>query len=229
MSEQERLVSSDNESENRGENDTNTKLGRPQSGIWKHFDRGESKGSGHWEGTCRYCKKFYPRAKPSSLRAHLVNNCKNVPEEWRRHFHYILINNLNDIPTDEPINELNISEATLSQKWKKEVANQPVLEVDTSKQLMFDEAITLAFVMCSIPFRVISNPFFIHALKILNPDCNVPSREVLSGRLLDIEVAKVNDKVNKIIEFSSNITIGLDGWTAPDGSSIWNFVLLTPS
>jgi len=33
MSEQERLVSSDNESENRGENDTNTKLGHPQSGI----------------------------------------------------------------------------------------------------------------------------------------------------------------------------------------------------
>ena len=85
-----------------------------------------------------------------------------------------------------------------------------MLEVDTSKQLMFDEAITLTFVMYSISFRVISNPFFIHALKIFNPDCNVPSREVLFGRLLDIEVAKVNDKVNKIIEFSSNITIGLD-------------------
>ncbi|GBB97200.1 hypothetical protein RclHR1_02940002 [Rhizophagus clarus] len=83
--------------------------------------------------------------------------------------------------------------------------------------------------MTGIPFRVISNPFFVNALKILNPSYNVPSREVLSGQLLDNQIAKVNDKVNKIIEFATDITIGLDGWTTPDGSSIWNFVLLTPS
>src|SRR6266496_836937 len=97
-----RLVLSDTESEKEKEKEVHTKIGRPQSGVWKHFVRGESKGVGHWEGTCQYCKKFYPRARPSSLRAHLANYCKNVPEEWRRHFNYILINKLNDIPTEEP-------------------------------------------------------------------------------------------------------------------------------
>jgi hypothetical protein len=56
-------------------------------------------------------------------------------------------------------------------------------------------------------------------LKILNPGYNIPSRKALSGRLLDNDVAKVNKKVNEIIEFTNNI----------NGSSIWNFVILTPS
>ncbi|GBB83323.1 hypothetical protein RclHR1_10050006 [Rhizophagus clarus] len=72
---------------------------------------------------------------------------------------------------------------------------------------MINKAVTLAFVMCGIPFRVISNPFFVNALKALNPSYNTPSREVLSGQLLDNEVAKVNDQVDKIIEFINNITI----------------------
>ncbi|RGB31935.1 hypothetical protein C1646_670542 [Rhizophagus diaphanus] len=130
------------------------------SGIWKYLDRSESKGDGHWEGTCQYCEKFYPHAKPNLLYAHLANNCNNVPEEWRHYFNYILINNLNDIPTDKPLNESNII-VNLSQKWKKAKAainqpDQPDAEIDAP---MIDKAITLAFVMCRIPFHVISNPF----------------------------------------------------------------------
>ena len=132
---------------------------------------------------------------------------------------------MKDIPTDEPLNDGTLS-SSVKVKWKKTV-NQPELtnwfdstKIEASKQLMIDEAITSAFVMCGIPFRVINNPFFMNVLKILNPGYNIPSREILSGRLLDNEVAKVNDKVNKIIECTSDITIGLDGWTALDGSSI---------
>jgi hypothetical protein len=184
-----------------------------------------SKGDGHWEGTCQYCKKFYSRAKPSSLRAHLANNCNDVPEEWRRHFNYIIVNNLNDIPTDEPLNGSNID--NLAQKWKRPAKLMNQSELATTDTSVIDEAITLAFVMCGIPFRVINNPFFVNALKILNPNYNIPSREVLSGRLLDNEVAKVNKNIDEIIRSTSNITIGLDGWTTPDGLSIWGFVLLT--
>ncbi|CAB5211436.1 unnamed protein product [Rhizophagus irregularis] len=197
-----RLALSNTEMEK--ESETHIKSGRPQSGVWKHFDRGESRGDGHWEGTCKYCKKFYPRAKPNALRAHLANNCKDIPEEWRRHFNYILINNLNDVPTDKPLT----GESVITQDWKKVeklVANQP--EMDAS---LIDEAISLAFIMCGIPFRVINNPFFINALKILNPNYIAPSRKTLSGRLLDNEVAKVNNKIDEVLEFTNNLTIGLD-------------------
>ncbi|CAG8578290.1 20553_t:CDS:1 [Gigaspora rosea] len=77
--------------------------GCPRTGVWKCFERGASKDDGHWEGTCMYCEKFYPRAKPNTLCAHLANSCKKIPEEWKRHFNYILVNNLEDIPTDEPL------------------------------------------------------------------------------------------------------------------------------
>ena len=171
MTEQERRQNNNNEPEKEKENETYTNLGRPLSGVWKHFDRGESRGEGHWEGTCQYCKKFYPHAKPNYLRAHLANNCKKVPEEWRHHFNYILVNDLNDIPTDKPLT----SESDITQDWEKPakvVVNQSesmITEIDTS---IVDEAISLAFIMCGIPFRVISNPFFINVLKILNPSYN---------------------------------------------------------
>ncbi|CAG8501515.1 34294_t:CDS:2, partial [Racocetra persica] len=74
-------------------------------------------------------------------------------------------------------------------------------------QLLIDEAITLAFVICSIPFCIINKPFFINALKLLNPDYSIPSHEVLSEYLLDLEVAKVIHKVDKILEYTSNLTI----------------------
>jgi hypothetical protein len=79
------------------ENETHTKSGRPQSKVWKHFDREESRGNRHWEGTCKYCKKFYSRVKPNSLHAHLANNCKDISEEWRHHFNCILISVLKKI------------------------------------------------------------------------------------------------------------------------------------
>ncbi|CAB4490238.1 unnamed protein product [Rhizophagus irregularis] len=207
-----RLALSNTEMEK--ESETHIKSGRPQSGVWKHFDRGESRGDGHWEGTCKYCKKFYPRAKPNALRAHLANNCKDIPEEWRRHFNYILINNLNDVPTDKPLT----GESVITQDWKKVeklVANQP--EMDAS---LIDEAISLAFIMCGIPFRVINNPFFINALKILNPNYIAPSRKTLSGRLLDNEVAKVNNKIDEVLEFTNNLTIGLDAIVSDNGANV---------
>jgi hypothetical protein len=226
---EQRQNNSNTESEKEKESETNTKLGRPRSGVWKHFDRGESRGNGHWEGTCQYCQKFYPHAKPSSLCAHLANNCNDIPEEWRRHFNYILVNNLNDIPTDKPLT----GESDITQDWRKKITKVAVNQSESVNTEMdasvIDEAISLAFIMCGIPFRVISNPYFINALKTLNPSYIVPSRKTLSGRLLDNEVAKVNNKTNEIIEFTNDITLGLDGWTAPDGSSIWNFVILTPS
>ncbi|CAG8851139.1 8116_t:CDS:2, partial [Gigaspora margarita] len=103
-------------------NSSNSKPERLQTSIWKFFTRGQSKGNGHWEGTCDYCRTFYP------------------------------FNNLEDISTDEPFS-----------------------------------TITLAFIIYGIPFHIINNPFFINALNLLNPSYSIPSYEVLSGCLLDIE------------------------------------------
>ncbi|CAG8834264.1 24228_t:CDS:2, partial [Racocetra persica] len=48
-----------------------------------------------------------------------------------------------------------------------------------------------AFIVCGISFSIVENPFFIDLLQNLCPDYQPPSREVLAGRLLDQEYAKV--------------------------------------
>ncbi|CAG8821642.1 19818_t:CDS:2, partial [Cetraspora pellucida] len=155
-----------------------------QTGVWKFFERGQSK-------------------------AHSANSCKKVPKEWLRHFNNIIVNNLEDIPTDEPI-----SNASLSLVKQKKIAKQPGLtnwydftKIEASMQSLIDEAILLAFVMCGIPFHIVNNSFFTSTLKLLNPGYNISSCEVLSGCLLDSELAKVIHKVDGILEHTNNLTI----------------------
>ncbi|CAG8703948.1 36792_t:CDS:2 [Gigaspora margarita] len=165
---------------------SSTKAGCLPTGVWKFFEKGASKSD--------------------------ANSCKKVPKDWRCHFNYIIVNNLEDVPTDEPLYGMSNTVSPLP-----------------SKQLIIDKVIVLAFIMCGIPFYVISNPFFINALNLLIASYEVPSREVLSGCLLDTEIAKIINKVDKILDHTNNLTIGINGWTAPNGLSIWNFIIMTPS
>ncbi|CAG8820134.1 2249_t:CDS:1, partial [Dentiscutata erythropus] len=62
-----------------------------------------------------------------------------------------------------------------------------------------------AWVMAGIPFNVIENPFIKDLFKKLKYD--PPSRFMLSGRLLDAEVARVTNLVNKELEHCDNLTL----------------------
>jgi hypothetical protein len=42
----------------------------------------------------------------------------------------------------------------------------------------------------------------------MRPGYVLPSRELLSSRLLDQETARINKKINKVIEASENLTLG---------------------
>ncbi|CAG8797796.1 15437_t:CDS:2, partial [Dentiscutata erythropus] len=175
---------------------SNPKSGHPLTGVWKCFERGAPKGDGHWEGTSNY------------FGAHLANSYKNISEKWKRHFNYILVNNLEDIPTDEPLYDMPNTTSFLVKQKKAKLTNWfDSVRIEPSKQSIIDEAIALAFIMCGFSFCVIDNPFFVNALKLLNPGYKVLSREILSGHLLDIEVAKVINKINKILDHTTNLTI----------------------
>jgi hypothetical protein len=59
-----------------------------------------------------------------------------------------------------------------------------------------------------ITFRLVENPFFFNFLKALNPGYQPPSRKALAGRLLDNEVAQIDKKINKDLEYVENLTLG---------------------
>ncbi|CAG8680763.1 3982_t:CDS:1, partial [Dentiscutata heterogama] len=115
--------STSNDTETDSRNLNNPKSEHPLTEVWKYFERDEPKGDGHWEGTCMYCKKFYSCAKPTTLRAHLANSCKNISEEWKHYFNYILVNNLKDIPTNEPLYDMPNTTSFLVKQKKAKLTN----------------------------------------------------------------------------------------------------------
>ena len=62
--------------------------------------------------------------------------------------------------------------------------------------------------MCNIPFSVIENSYFVDLIKTLQPGYDPPSRQILSGILLQAEVARVNVRITNELDNESNFTIG---------------------
>ena len=73
---------------------------------------------------------------------------------------------------------------------------------------MNNRSLIKAFICAGIPFSTIQNPYFVELLQQLSPAYHPPSSEVLAGRLLDNEVALVNQKLNNILERDNNLTLG---------------------
>ncbi|GES94516.1 uncharacterized protein LOC114132404 [Rhizophagus clarus] len=52
----------------------------------------------------------------------------------------------------------------------------------------------------------------------MRSEYELPSSKLLSDRLLNQEIAKINDNINDIIKNSENLTLTLDEWTNPNGN-----------
>ena len=63
------------------------KGGRPQSEVWRHYEKKPLKSAGHFSAKCNYCRTYWPRGHPNELEDHLANNCREVPELV--HFFYL--------------------------------------------------------------------------------------------------------------------------------------------
>lgn len=216
MEESSAIVLSDND-----DNEKNS--GRPFTDIWKYIKRGKSHGNGHYGGTCNFCGKKWSRGKPASLRAHIANHCTSleIPADVRSYFIKIVANE-NEKKREYSSNsesESNESRFTKKQKTKNKKDKtsgftnindhfQKKEKLNSSRVDEIESGLIRAFVCCGIPLWVIENPAMINLIKSLNANYDPPSRTRLTGNLLETEVAKVNARVNRIIEKNENITIG---------------------
>jgi hypothetical protein len=80
--------------------------------------------------------------------------------------------------------------------------------INPQKKASIIRALVRAFICCGIPFSIIENPFFIEFLHEMRPGYEPPTSELLSGRLLNQETARINDKIKEIIKYSENLTLG---------------------
>jgi hypothetical protein len=80
--------------------------------------------------------------------------------------------------------------------------------INSQKKASITRALVHAFICCGIPFSIIENPFFIEFLHEMRPGYEPLISELLSGRLLNQETARINDKIKEIIKNSENLTLG---------------------
>ena len=64
--------------------------------------------------------------------------------------------------------------------------------------------------MCRILFEIIDNLFMYDLFKNLNPGYSPPSRTTLSSRLLDQEVARISQNIEKELELSDHLTLSMN-------------------
>lgn len=173
--------------------------------VWENFTRGELKSRGHYEATCNWCKAKWNRGEPVKMEAHLASNCSLCSQDIRRKYMEVIANRKELVSTKEPLQKkqktkINTTQAPLSKFYEStELTEQRTNEINRH--------LLIAFVCCNIPFSIIENPFFIETLKHLRPGFNPPSREYLSGRLLDNEIVNVNLKVDNALKFCNDLTL----------------------
>ena len=224
--------------------------GRNFSDIWDtHMIKGEQRSRGHYSAICNYCKNSWKEGRPRILREHLANHCKRCPREVSSYYAKVV----GKKKAEEDESEEDEEEIDLPNKRRKQTSISHYYKyqkLEEGRADEIDKSITTAFIMANIPFNVIENPWFIDLVKTLEPGYNVPSRQILGGSLLEAELSRVGMRINRELERESDFTIGksfsffvliiihiiyfhlfsaLDGWTDPQGNSLWSFILITPS
>lgn len=204
-------------------NKTGNKGGRPFSEIWEGIIRGDSKGNGHYSGTCKYCQTHWKRAKPNFLKIHLAQ-CNSAPSEVREYWKQDLYGTDEENSTDDD----EVVDVTSSKRKKDfNVKNHKKFHIHDTRQSdirshfsstqneleagmigIIDKALLNAFVSCGIPFAVIENPFFLELLKVLQPSYKPPTRQRLAGSLLEYESGQIEKKIEQKLEKGENYTLG---------------------
>ena len=177
-------------------------VGPKKDEIWEYYVQGKSMGNRRYETTCHHCGTSWARGKPSAMKVHLANECAQCPEDISQYWHNKLANQI--------INYIRDPKKTAQEPKKQRSITQHFgsdkpLPPETTRRL--DRSLLKAWVIAGIPWVVIDNPFIKNLFKDLNPGYVPPSRTTLSGRLLDQEIARINQRVDQELENVDHLTL----------------------
>ena len=172
--------------------------GRPPNPVWEHFEKKPISTSGHFSAKCNYCGVFMARGRPNELQIHLSKDCRKCSNEIQLKYLQMIVDaeeNQDQVVNTNKRHKTNQSQqTTLDDHW------DDTTEIPDYRQKIIDKTWLKAFICCGIPFSIIENPFFVDAIKSLRSSYNPPSRNHLSGNLLNKEVIKINSKITNILK-----------------------------
>jgi hypothetical protein len=175
------------DSENPISNQKN-KGGRPLGTIWEDINQGQSVAPGKFSASCKYCEEAWNRGEVSKLEEHLSNHCKGAPANVVRKYMTKVLER----------QDKSTKKRKLSSGGQQNIYNyHDSTDLPDSRITRINRALIKFFVACGISFRIVEHPFFINLLKELNGGYDPPTREMLSGQMLERELAQVNNNVMK--------------------------------
>lgn len=95
--------------------------------------------------------------------------------------------------------------------------DQPLDKVGTHT---FEKLLAEMVVSCDMSFRSVEDPRFLSFVKFLRPAIEVPSRYVLSSRIIPSAIKSAENEVRKDLEKHTNLTLSLDGFKNVRNQSI---------
>jgi hypothetical protein len=175
--------------------------GRPLGAVWQHFSRINTVTPGKFSAECNYCSKTWKRGEPPILEEHLASHCSNVPI-------IVLHEYMQKVGARENISnkKRKVDKSTTGQTTM--TAFHDSVDLPEARIIRIHRALIKVFVCCGISFKIVEHPFFIDLLKELNAGYDPPTREYLSGRLLETELCNINERVDEKIINQHNLTLG---------------------
>ncbi|CAJ0744965.1 2127_t:CDS:2 [Entrophospora sp. SA101] len=160
----------------------------------------DSVGSGKFNASCKYCTSKWTRGEVAKLEEHLANHCSKAPATIVRKYLSLVLECKDKAPIKKK--KVENSQQTIITNYHDSI------ELPNSRITSINRALAKFFITCGISFRIVEHPFFINFAKELNAGYEPPSREILSGQLLECELSQVNSKVKSEIEKETNLTLG---------------------
>jgi hypothetical protein len=177
--------------------------GHPRSKVWEHFTAGPKVSDGHFSAICNWCDSKWARAERIIMEGHLASHCTKAPPFVIREYIHRLASEDSDLLINKKRKTTSVTDYIPITDYLNSTKKLPEGYISR-----INRALIKAFVCAGIPFHIIENPFFVDFLNELNPAYKTPTREYLSNRLMEEELAKVNYKINEELKNSSNLTLG---------------------
>ena len=179
-------------------NKSNKGRGRPQNEIWEYYTQGERDSEGHASANCNFCDQKFGRGDIAVLQGHFANHCLNAPADLIRKYQKNFEEKANNNAKKRKSNQTSLHDY--------HDTNEPLPQGRTER---INRALLKFFVCCGVSFRIVESPFFIDFLQELNAAYDPSSCELLANRLFEDELGNVNFQINKELEASNNLTLGI--------------------
>ena len=81
-------------------------------------------------------------------------------------------------------------------------------EISEGRTNRINRTLIKFFVACGISYRIVEHPFFIDFISELNAGYTLPTRDYLSGRLLETELCRVKMNIDNDLDNQIDLTLG---------------------